>query len=326
MFSKKIFSIIIIILITSFFIFKFNNTKDNLPIVAIANYGPHSSIDSSMEGIKNQLTREGFIDGETIRLKLADVGFDHSLISQMISQLRSTNPKVLIVTATPVAQYAKGAINNIPLVYNLITDPTEAGLIKNSNFSDNNMTGSSDKQDLGLMFAFAKELLPNAKSVGLLYSPSEANDVALVNMMRKAADEAGLKLLAIPVTQTRDIAISVQNFKNNVDFLYVGTSGPIQPALAVIAAECNKMSIPIINVDEGAVKDGIVLASFGVDYMKVGENTGKLVAKILEGADIAELTPLYPLQEEHRGFINRKIAEKFNIKLRGNIKNVEIVE
>ncbi len=318
---------IAIIIAVAFMIFIFKNDKiHNLPIVAIANYGPHSSIDASIKGIKDELTRDGFINGKTIDLEIADISFDNSLISQMVAKFKNKKPKVIVVISTPIAQYAKGSITDIPIVYNVITDPVEAGLIKDSNSPDGNITGSSDRQDLNLMLEFAKELLPKAKRVGLLYSPSEANDVALVKMMQKAADNSGMKLLSIPVMQARDIPIAMQNFKGNIDFLYVGTSGQIQPTLPAIASECNKMEIPIINVDEGAVVDGMVLASFGVDYIKVGENTGKLVAQILRGVDVSKLRPLYPAQKDHRGFINRKIANQIGLAIPLNTTNLTIVE
>ncbi len=122
--------------------------KNTLPLIAIANYGPHSSLKASIQGIKDELTQSGFIENQHIKYEIADVGFDASLIPQMIMSLKSHHPKVLVVTTTPVAQYAKGSITDIPLVYNVITDPVAAGLINDVNQSHRNLTGSSDKQNL----------------------------------------------------------------------------------------------------------------------------------------------------------------------------------
>lgn len=321
--NKKSFSLLmtLIVLLVTFTIYNSNNV--HLPIVSIVNYGPHSSLNATITGLKEQMTKEGFIEGENIKYEIADVGFDTALIAQMISSLKSKNPQIMVALTTPVAMAAKAKIHNIPLIYSAITDPVEAGLIQEHNKPYNNITGSSDMQDLYSFLLFAKTILPNAKKIGLLYATSESNDMALVNMMRLNASKLDMELLAIPVEQARDVAMRMQEFKDKADLIYVGTSGPIQPTLPTIAAEARKMHIPVFNVDTQAVKDGIALASFGVDYLAVGKNTGKLVASILQGKSVKDLPPIYPNINDHHGIINKKLAEELGLTIPANIEIVE---
>jgi putative ABC transport system substrate-binding protein len=302
--------------------FYFNKSND-LPIVAIANYGPHASLEASIRGAKKELAEQGFIEGETLKYEIADVGFDPSLISQMLTKLAGTKPKVMIVKSTPVAQFAKGKIHDIPLVYCDIMDPVSAGLLKNKGQSCENVTGSSDQEDLEPFLNFVKTILPGAKTVGLLYSTSESNDEALVKMMKQAVSKLGLSVIAVPVDQSRDIPLRMQEFRGKIDFVYVGTSGPIQPTLPVIAAEAEKMGIPVFNAEDQAVRDGLALASFGVNYELVGRNAGKLVAKLLKNENIKNLAPIFPKAEDHKCYVNRKLAERFKIQVP---KNATIVE
>lgn len=316
------FIAVFIIFITAFNIYT-NDGHNKLTVVAIANYGPHSSLDATISGFKEQMRTEGFVENQNIRYETADVGFDPSMIQQMLITLKSKNPKAMLVMTTPVSQAAKGKLHDIPLIYAAITDPVEAGLIKEKYKADGNITGSSDMQDLKAFLTFAKSILPKAKSVGLLYATSEANDIALVNMMKKSAAEVDMSVVAIPVDQARDVQIRMQEFKNNVDIIYVGTSGPIQPTLPIISAEARKMHIPVFNVEAQAVKDGLALASFGVDYRAVGRNAAKLTANILHGGNITELAPLYPKPENHHGLINKKLAVEFGIIIPSNISIAE---
>jgi putative tryptophan/tyrosine transport system substrate-binding protein len=302
----------------------YNSKKHNtLPVVSIANYGPHASLDAVMAGFKDQMQAEGFTENQTISYEIADVGFDPSLIAQMLISLKSKNPKVMLVMTTPVAQAAKGKIYDVPLIYTAITDPVEAGLIKEKDKADVNMTGSSDRQDLTAFLKFTKSILPNAKRVGVLYATSEANDVALVNMIKKSASALDMSVVAIPIEQARDIQIRMQEFKGKVDLIYVGTSGPIQPTLPVISAQARKMHIPVFNAEAQAVKDGLALASFGVNYATVGRNAGKLVSAVLRGQKIRELIPVYPTLSDHQGVINQKLAREFSINIPSGILIVE---
>jgi putative ABC transport system substrate-binding protein len=313
---KKIFAAVAVVFgITGFTFF---NKNADLPLVAVANYGPHASLDASLRGLKAELADRGFIEGKTVRYEIADVGFDPTLIPQMVTKLAASKPRVMVVKSTPVAHFAKGKIRDIPLVFCDITDPIAAGLLKDREHSCGNLTGSSDQGDLGALLNFVKTILPGAKTVGLLYSTSESNDAAMVKMMEKAAAKVELSVVAVPADQSRDIPMRMQEFRGKVDFIYVGTSGPIQPALPTVAAEAQKMGIPVFNVEDQAVRDGLALASFGVNYESVGRNAGKLVAKLLRGASVQDMPPIFPKTEDHRCFVNKKSAKKFGIRIPEN--------
>ncbi len=320
----KIKYLLIIILLAAFLANNFYSKKTNqLPVIAIANYGPHSSLNDTITGIKEQLEKEGYVEGKNVHYEIKDVSFDPGLISQMLLSLKAKNPKLMIVMTTPIAQAAKAKIRDIPLIYSVITDPIEAGLIKEKYQPHENMTGSSDMQDIESVLKFAKSILPSAKRVGLLYATSESNDIALKNMMELSAAKFGMKVIAVQIEQARDVQIRMQEFNNKVDFIYVGTSGPVQPTLPVIAAEARKMHIPILNADAQAVKDGLALASFGVNYIAVGENTGRLAAATLNGVNIKEIKPIYPSIDNHIQLINKKLANEYGIDISANMNIVE---
>lgn len=326
-----IFSIIFMVFfISSIPIFKYAyhsniNTQPNMPIIAIANYGPHSSLQASIAGIKKKLAEQGFIENKNIHYEIMDVSFDATLIPQMIAKLKQFSPKVMVAITTPVAQFTKNSIRDIPIVYNVITDPVSAGLIQSPLSSYQNMTGSSDKQNLNLFLSFAQKLLPKAQTIGILYAPSETNDVALVKMMTDAATKLNMKVIALAIEHVRDMQIRLQAFKNKVDLIYVGGSGPILPSLPIIAKLADKMGIPVFSVESDAVIKGYVLASFGVNYHQVGQNAGKLIADILNQKNIARLTPLYPQEKDHHGYINIKKATDLNISIPKNMPHVTLV-
>lgn len=118
----------------------------------------------------------------------------------------------------------------------------------------------------------------------------------------------------------------MQMLKHKADFLYVGTSGAIQPTLPTIVANAKKMHLPIFNADAAAVKNHQVLASFGVDYYKIGINVGKIIARLLQGEPITNIQPYYPSLHDHHGFISKKQLEIFGLQLPTDLKNITVVE
>ncbi|MDR1235933.1 MAG: ABC transporter substrate-binding protein, partial [Holosporaceae bacterium] len=229
--------------------------KENLPIVAIANYGPLKDLEISIQGIKDELADHGFIENKTVKIEIADIAFDHSLIPQTVTNLKNCNPKVMVVISTPIAQFARGKIRDIPLVFHAITDPVAAGLLKSNQHSRDNITGSSDMQNLEVLLKFVKTILPKAKTVGLLCLTSDSNDTTLLEMMKKAAPAFDLSVVAIPVDQVRDIPVRMQGLKGKADFIYVGASG-LHAAMPTIASEAAKMNIPVFDSEDQSVRDG----------------------------------------------------------------------
>jgi len=315
---RKKYIIVLPILLIIVCILTINNELIPIPLIAIANYGPHASLDESILGIKNELDLQGYIENKNIKYIVVDVGFDTSLIPQMIANLKTKHPKVIIAQTTPVAQFAKNAVKDTSLVFTAITDPVTAGL--------QDISGSSDRQDLRAMLQFSKLLMPKAKRLGLLYSTAEANDLALVSMMREAVAAEDMQLLCIPVEHARDVPLRMQAFKDKVDIIYVGVSGVVQPSLPAIAASAKKMGIAVFNADSAAVKQRQALASFGVDYQAVGMNAGKLVAQALGGAETHKTKHIYPSLNDHKGFISQSKAKELGLKIPTYLANVTIVE
>ncbi len=294
--------------------------------IAIANYGPHPTLQQTIDGFKGEMTQAGYTEHVDVTYDITNVNFDPTLIPQMLAKLSAENPAVIVALTTPVAQAAKHRVKNIPIVFSAITDPVQAGLLTDKHHGDANISGASDQQDLNAFLSFAKRLLPNATRIGLLYASGEDNDRALVNMMQAAARAQGMTLVALPIDNPRDIPIRTQQFKDKVDFIYVGASGPIQPSLPAIVSVANTLKIPVFNLDATAVQANQVLGSFAVSYEKVGENTAKIVLRVLKGEHLDTIAPIYPTLQDHHAYVSLKNAQKLGITLPADLTGVTVVK
>lgn len=294
--------------------------------IAIANYGPHTSLEQTIAGLKDGLSATGFKEGVNVTYDISDVSFQPTLIRQMLTKLAAAHPDVVVTLTTPVSQAAKHMLKNIPTVFSAVTDPVAAGLIKDKSHGENNMSGATDQQDLDAFILFAKKILPNAKTIGVLYASGEDNDHALVKILEEKAKAHGMFLISIPVDNPQEIPQRARLFKGKVDLIYVGASGPIQPSLPAIIAVANTFKIPVFNVDATAVKENQVLGSFAVSYHKVGMNTAKIVVEVLKGKQLQNIPPIYPSLADHHAFISKKKADELHIKLPNDLTNVTIIQ
>jgi putative ABC transport system substrate-binding protein len=290
--------------------------------VAIANYGPHITLEESIKGFKQSMSEAGYIEGTNVTYIESHVNFDQTLIPQMLAQLKAAKPNLILTLTTPISLAAKHIIKDIPLVFTCITDPVAVGLVPSRESGGTNITGSSDIPNMLAVLNFAQRILPNAKKVGLLYSTSEANDTALKDALSSAAETHDMQFTAVGIDQSRDIPQRIQLLKDKADFLYVGTSGAIQPALPAIVANANRLKIPVINADSESVEQGLALGSFAVSYIKVGKNAATIALEIINGKSPLAIPPLYPAAQDHQAYLSKKVASSFNVPLPQNTTDI----
>lgn len=295
----------------------------DIPLVVIANFGPHTFLNETIIGTKQALTRSGFFEKKNIRYVVMDVGFNVESIDEMMHKIADMNPRIVVALSTPVAQSAKKHLVSmgIPVVFSAVTDPVKVGLIDSHDRSTENITGTSDQQNFLSMIQFSKILFPKSHAIGLILSDTEV-DRALDSLIRQAASHEKISVVTQFVDFPEDVDRAVQNFQSQkVDFVFVGISGTILKLMPIISEQMKNASLPLINMDENAVHKHQVLMSYTVSYRQVGLNTGIIVSEILQGKPVETIPPIYPTSSQHHIFLSQKMMDLFGIMLPHGIKS-----
>ena len=291
--------------------------------VAIANFGEHPQLNFAIVGFKKAMAENGFVEGKDVIYSTSHTNFDASLVPQMISKLQSEKPNLMFTITTPVSQIAKKALasSGIPIVFGAVTDPVAAKLVPSWTAGDTGMTGASDLQDVAAIMAFTRQLFPKATRLGVPYNPGEANDVALVEKAKAAGTAAGWTVATVGIDNANDIPQRIASFKGKADVVYNPTSNLLQPGVGAVAAGARSVGLAVINADDNAVRKGIVLASFAVNYEHMGFNAGKIAASILKGADPKSIPTSVPTFKDHAPLISRRGLAAFKITLPPSLAN-----
>lgn len=287
--------------------------------IGIAQFGPHPQLDLVVSSFKQELAALGFAEGDEVRYDEEQVNFDASLIPQMVSRLKSADPRIILTITTPVSQGAKNALkgSDVVAVFAAVTDPVAAKLVPSWDGGDANMAGASDLQDIDAVLAFTRRLLPEAKRLGVPYNPGEDNDVAVRDLIREAAPKYGFEVVEVGVELASDVPVRIASFRNKADVIYVMASNLLQPAEPAIASAANAIGVPVVSANDSNVKEHNILASFAVNYAKVGANAAKVAARILSGEDPSALPVAVPTYEDHVAVISAKQLERHDISLDG---------
>lgn len=291
--------------------------KDNKVIkIGITQIVEHPALDAARKGFIDALKYKGYEDGKNIKIDYQNAQGDMPTTQSIAKNFVSQKEDLIVAIATPSAQAAFNATKNIPIVITAVTDPVKAGLAKSLENSGTNVTGTSDNVPIEKQFELLKKLVPNAKKVGILYNTSESNSEIQVEAAKKVAPSFGIEIVTAGLTNVNEVTQALNSLVGKVDVLYIPTDNVVVSSMPIIANECFKKNIPIIGSERGQVTQG-ALATTGIDYTKLGYQTGLQAAQIIEGKKPSEL-PITTLKEMQL-VVNEDAAKKLNIKIPDDI-------
>lgn len=301
-----------------------SSAKSGMKRVGILQYVSHPALNQIHKGVVDELKKEGFVDGKNIQIFDQNGQADQSKLATMSEQLVNKKSDVLVGIATPAAQALANATSTTPIVLGAVTDPVAAGLVKDMKAPGKNLTGVSDQPPVAAEIKLGKELMPEAKTVGMLYSSTEVNSKSQVETATKTAESLGLQVKKFAVPSSNEIAQTVQVMSDQCDFIYTPLDNTIANAMPTVTQEANKKKRPVINSVDTMVKQG-GLATIGVNQYQLGIQTGKMAADILKGKSKPATTPVYTFTTGDT-IINKEQAQLLDITIPDDLmKNAKLV-
>ena len=281
--------------------------------IGIEQFAEHGSLDNCREGFLKGLEDEGIKEGDNLTVKYKNAAADMGTAKQISDSLVSDKVDLVCAIATPSAQSAYNAAMkaDIPVIYTAVTDPVAAELADKDGKPVGEVTGTSDKLPVEEQLKMIREMLPDAKNIGILYTTSEANSVSALAKYKELAGDYGFTIVDKGIAQTADISLATDELLAEVDCLTNLTDNTVVASLATILDKANKQNIPVFGSEIEQVKIGC-LAAEGLDYVALGKQTGKMAAEILKGEKKASEMNFETIIEP--GFyVNEKVAENLGV-------------
>ncbi|WP_152207179.1 ABC transporter substrate-binding protein [Marinobacter changyiensis] len=252
-------------------------------LIAVTQIVEHPALDAVHQGIKDELSERGFTDGETVRMMFETAQGNTGIAAQIARKFIGEGADIIVAIATPSAQTVAAAARNIPVVFSAVTDPVDAKLVASLESPGANITGVTDMLPLAQHMDMLLRMVPNAKRIGTVYNPGEANAVALVEALEIELESREIKLVKAAATKTSEVLGAARSLTDKVDAIYLTTDNTVISAVEAVISVGERAKIPVFAADTATVSRGAV-AALGFDYYDVGRQTGAMVARILEGA------------------------------------------
>ncbi len=278
--------------------------------LAVTQIVEHPSLDAVRDGLKEELDVLGYIEGENLTWTWQSAQGNPATAAQIAQKLVGDQPDAIVAIATPSAQAAASATQDIPIIFSAVTDPVDAKLVASADAPGGNVTGVSDLTPVGEHLDLIKRISPNVTKVGVIYNAGESNSVSLVRLLKAGASDRGLTLEEATATNTAGVSSAAESLVGKVDAIYVPTDNTVASALEAVLQVGYDNQLPIFAGDNDSVERGAI-ASLSFDYGGIGRETAKVVDQVFKGGNPAEIPVVYPDTLELA--VNQGSAEKMGV-------------
>lgn len=281
----------------------------------------HPVINEIADGINKGFEELGYNEPKFLT-SIKDVQGVQANISTMIDAAIQKRPPIIITITTGLSKTTVEKVSGlIPVVFSGVTDPVGAGIVNDLNIHGN-VTGASDLWPVEDQLRLITKILPNVKSVGIVFKPSEPNSQYGINIARLAAEKLNIKIVERGVEDAKELVTVLEAILPIVDAIYIGPDNMTIESANSIVESAIQARIPVFGGEPGTLEKGAV-GVVSINYFDHGRETAKLCDKILNNISANEI----PVYVSDSGFIglNYESAEKLNLaipkKIRDEAKN-----
>jgi putative ABC transport system substrate-binding protein len=263
-----------------------------LPTIGICQFISHPDLDNMRMGFVQTLQDAGYEDERNVHIDYQNAEGDTATV-QLINQ-KFVNQKVSLIAAiaTPCLEGALQATKEIPVIFIGIDDPYGAGAGTTPEDHLPNVTGVAvDFKALGdAELALVREVLPDARRIGIPWNPSEANSQAWMKYLRVKGPEMGLEVVEQTAAGSQEVLLAVQSLAaQEVSAIIQIADNTVTSAFDALVQVGDQGDIPVVSIlGNGADKGACV--SLPVDWHAAGYAAGEMAVRVLEGKDVAEIS------------------------------------
>ena len=277
------------------------------------------------------LAKAGYVQGKSINYTEKDAAGELPNTTLIMKQFAGDQPDLIFAIGTPPLQAAMKEIPaKTPVVFAYSSNPWGAGAgTPPGGIGQHrpNVVGTIGTNPVGQELDLAKEIVPDLKTVGLIYNPGEPNSEFEAKLLKEEAAKRGITVEEQSVANSGEVLQAAESLaqKKIQAFVKIGDYATIQ-GFGSIAKVGLKNKIPVISVDADDIKLPGTLATLGWSYYDDGYAAGELAVKVLKGESPAKMAFLPLSKIDIR--LNRSTAKAIGLNLDASLvkKANEVVD
>jgi putative ABC transport system substrate-binding protein len=245
----------------------------------------------AVDGLRLGLKELGLEDGKHVVLDVRDCKGELKAVQEHAQELERNKVKLIYAVASSLVATAKKSTTEVPIVFNVGSDPVAAGLAESFAQPGGRLTGIHFlvKDLTGKRMEVFKDIVPKLRTVLTIYNPTNKVAKDSADMARDEAKRRNLKLVERHVSSIEQLKTVLHELKSDdADGFFYTPDSMIGSRSQLIIDTANAKKLATMFQEQGLVAHG-ALASYGQNYHKLGRLSAKYIHKILSGAQPRDL-------------------------------------
>jgi len=223
------------------------------------------------------------IHADNIRIIARNARGDISEVQKTAQEFVGLNVDMIFAISTPCLQAALHATRDIPIIFASVANPLLAGVGQSEVDHAAYVTGVSSRGPIRKSLALIKEILPNVRRIGTLWTPSELNSSFYLDRVREVAQELGFEIVAVPITNSSEVLLSAHVLINRqIDAIYQISDNTINQSFEALGQVAEENAIPLFGGFLLSTRMG-ACAALGWDFFEMGYLAGDIALDVMNG-------------------------------------------
>lgn len=286
--------------------------------IGVIQYMQHASLDEAYKGFVDGLEEAGYVVDQNLKINFQNASGDVSNCQSICNLFANNDTDLVLAIATPAAQTAVNvfAESDVPVLFTAVTDAVEAQLVDSNEAPGKNVTGTLDMPVIADQIAVIKEVLPEAKKLGILYTSSEANSEIQAKEAEAAAEALGFEVVVSTSSSTNDIQQVISSVVGSVDAIYIPSDNSFASAMGTVNNVAVDNQLPVFCAVEAMIQEGGI-ATTAINYYDLGKQTAAQAVRILNGEKASDIP--VETQKDCGLVVNKTFAESVGVTLSQDI-------
>jgi putative tryptophan/tyrosine transport system substrate-binding protein len=286
--------------------------------VGIVQQTTHPALDGARAGVKKAFADSGL----QVTFIEKNAQNDVPTLTTIAEGFRDAKVDMVIAIGTLPLQSAYNVLKDsgIPIVFNTVTDPYQAGAAKSAT-EHPGVTGIQALPPVQAAFDLILAINPNVKKVGNIWTSTEKNSEIATGIARAYAKTKGITFVERQVTKADEALAAAEALAAEpVDAIFISTDSTVVSSLESVVKVANESKIPLVCNDPASAGRGCV-AALGLDYPDNGyQSVVEMAVPILKGEQKVDDIPIIR-QKNNIIAINTAAAQAQGVTIPDSLKS-----
>ncbi len=240
----------------------------------------------NIQGFVDGMSELGYVEGQNVTYLFDGNPTDGDALTGALQGMVDAGVDLIFTAGTPtgVAAHEITDGTGIPVVFGVIADPIEAGVMTDLTRPGGNMTGVMLSENQGRRLELFKELVPGIRRVFVPYDPTDAASTSAVAQLKELAPALELATVEGFASSSDEVTALLENIPSDVDAIFLVPGTTVNARLADLVRIAGERRLPLSGPSTAQVEEG-ALMTYGFVHEEAGAQAARIADQVLKGTD-----------------------------------------